>query len=118
MIDYQFDGLKWIDQSGVASKVLHGIAHGGEIDDAGDPGEVLQEDTAGGEGDFLVRLGFAVPVSERADFVFGDIAAVLGAEQVLEQNAERKWQVLCGDSGFVEGVEAIDFVFLAAKFQS
>ena len=42
MIDYEFDGLQRIDQRGVAAEVLHGVAHGGEIDDAGDAGEILE----------------------------------------------------------------------------
>jgi hypothetical protein len=70
--------------------LFHGVAHGGQIDYARDSGEILQEDAAGSEGDFLVWLGLAIPVGERADFFFGDVAAIFGAQQVLQQNAERK----------------------------
>ena len=88
-----------------------------EVDDAGDAGEILQQDAAGSEGDFFFGLRFAVPGGEGADFFFGDVASVFGAEQVLEQDAQREGQMLGGDSLLVERVEAVDFVFFAADFE-
>ncbi len=52
-----------------------------------------------------------------ANFFFGDVAAIFGAEEVLEQDAQRERQVFGGDSLFVEGVEAVDFVGFVADFQ-
>src|SRR3712207_8690546 len=43
-----------------------------------------------GELDLLVRLGVRVPVRQRADVVGGDVRAVLGAQQVLEEHLDRK----------------------------
>ena len=117
VIDDQFDWLQRIDQGGVAAQLLHGVAHGGEIDYAGDAGEILKEDAAGGEGDFFVGLGFAVPVRQGADFFFGHVAAVFGAQQVLQQDAQREGQMFGGDALLVERVEAVDFVFFVADFE-
>ena len=61
VVDYQFDRLQRIDQSRVAAQLLHGVAHGGQVDHAGDAGEILEQDAAGGEGDFLVGVGVLVP---------------------------------------------------------
>ncbi len=79
MVNDEFDGLQRIDQGRVTAELLHGVAHGGEIDNARNSGEILQQNAAGSEGDFLVGLGLAVPVGERANFFLGDVAAVFGA---------------------------------------
>ena len=47
----------------------------------------------------------------------GHVAAVFGAQQVLEQDAQREGQMLGGDALLVERVEPVDFVFLAADGQ-
>ena len=117
VVDHEFDGLKRIDQRGISAELLHGVAHGGEIDDAGNAGEVLEQDAARSEGDFFFRLGVLVPGGERGDFFFGDVASVFGAQQVLEQDAQRKGQVLGRDALLIERVEAVDFVFLGADFE-
>src|SRR5690606_8672335 len=39
-----------VDLVGVAAEALHGVAHGREIDDARDAGEVLEDDAPGEEG--------------------------------------------------------------------
>ena len=111
-------GCRGIDQGGVATELLHGVAHGGEIDDAGDAGEILQQDAAGGEGDFFFGLRVVVPGGERADFFFVDVAAVFGAQKIFEQDAQRVRQMPGGDALLVESVEAVDFVFLVADFKS
>jgi hypothetical protein len=83
VVDYQFDGLQRVDERGIAAESLHGVAHGGEVDYAGDSGEILQEDAAGSEGDFFLGLGLGIPSCEGAHFFFGDVAAVFGAEEIL-----------------------------------
>src|SRR5271166_648878 len=88
VVDYEFDGLQRIDEGGVAAELLHGVAHGGEIDDAGDAGEILEKDAAGGEGYFFVGLGILVPAGHRTDVVFLDVAAVFGAEEIFEEDAQ------------------------------
>ncbi len=41
VVDDEFDGLQRIDERGVSTELLHGVAHGREVDDAGDAGEIL-----------------------------------------------------------------------------
>ena len=110
-------GCSGIDERGVSAETFHGVAHGGEVDYAGNSGEILQENAAGGEGDFFFRLRIAVPGCEGANFFFGDVASVFGAEQIFQQNAQRKRQMLGGDALLVERVEAVDFVFFVADFE-
>src|SRR3982751_4431554 len=92
MIDDQFGGAERIDAGGVAAEMAHGVAHGGEIDDGGDSGEVLQEDAGRREGDFLCRLNFRVPLYQRGDVFWTDAQAVLGSQQVFEEDLEREGQ--------------------------
>jgi len=117
VIDYEFDGLEGIDERGIAAELLHGVAHGGEVDDAGDAGEILEQNTAGSEGDFLVGLGIPVPGRERPNVFFLYVAAVLSAEQVLKQDAQGEREMFRGNALLVERVEAVDFVFFVADFE-
>jgi hypothetical protein len=114
--------LEWIDQRWVAAELFHGVAHGGQVDYAGDTGEILQQDAAGAESDFGVGLRLAgrflgTPRGKCSDFFFLYVAAIFGAQQVLQENTEGKGQVLGGDACFVERVEAVDFVLFFANFE-
>ena len=92
MVDDQLGGLERVDLFGVAAEGAHGVAHGGEIDDGGDAGEVLHEDAGGHVGDLAGGLGLGVPGGEELDVVRGDGAAVFVAEEVFEQDAEGEGQ--------------------------
>ena len=69
-------------------ELLDGLAHGGEIDDARDAGEVLHQHARRGELDLHAGLGVRVPPAERADVVFGDVRAVLRAQEVLQKDLQ------------------------------
>ena len=85
----------------------------GEVDDAGDTGEVLHDDAGRRELDLRVGLGVRVPRPERADVVGGDVGAVLGAQEVLEEHLEAVGQGLLPlDSG-----EAVDLVGLTTDLE-
>jgi hypothetical protein len=84
--------------------LFHGVAHGGKIHDAGDASEILQQNAAGCEGDFFIRLRPAVPFGESLHIFLFDVAAVFGAEQIFEQNAEREGQVCGRNSLLIKGV--------------
>ena len=94
VVDDQLDGLQRVDLRRVAAHALHGVAHGGEVDDGRDAGEVLQQHAAGVKA--ISRLGsaFGVPVGEGLDVLGRDGDAVLGAQQVFEQDLERERQPL------------------------
>ena len=78
--------------SGSPPRALHGVAHGGEVDDGGDAGEVLHEDAGGHVGDLAGGFGLGVPVGEELDVVGGDGAAVFVAKEIFEQDAEGEGQ--------------------------
>ena len=42
MIDHQLGGKQRIDFLRIAAEFAHGVAHGGQIDDGGHAGEILQ----------------------------------------------------------------------------
>ena len=81
-------GRERVDPVGVAAELGDGLAHRGEVDDAGHAGEVLHDTAGRGELDLGVRLGGRVPAGQCLDLVAGDVRAVLGAQQVLEQHLQ------------------------------
>ena len=108
VVDDQLGGLEGVDPLGVAAEGAHGVAHGGQIDDGGDAGEVLHEDAGGHEGDLAGGFGLGVPVGEELDVVGGDGAAVFVAEEIFEEDAKGEGQareINCG-IGFDEGLQA------------
>ena len=118
MVDYQIDRNLRIDLLGVAAEIVHGVAHGGEIDHRRHAGEVLHQHARRPEGDLAVgRLGLQ-PFGHRLDVVLGDRATVFVAQQVLQQNLHGERQA----RGALEAVpfrrrQAVVSVGLAACFQ-
>ena len=91
----------------VAAQPLHGVAHGGQVDDRRHAGEVLEQHPAGPKGDLAVGLRLGVPVGQRLDVVGGDGHAVLVAEQVFQQDLERERQPRDVEPGVAQGVEPV-----------
>ena len=107
VVDDQLGGNQRVHTLRVASEGLDGIAHGAEIDDGRNAGEVLHEDAGGHVGDFAAGLGFCVPPGEEFDVGSRDVDAIFAAQQVLEQDleAERKTaqiETAGGESGKTE----------------
>jgi hypothetical protein len=115
VVDDQFGGRQWVDGLCLAAELDHGIAHGGQVDDCGHAGEVLQDDARRGEGDLGVGLSLGVPVEQRVDVLAGDVYAVLVAQQVLQQDAQRVGQAR--DALFAEALQRPDGVFLAIDLE-
>ena len=88
VVDDQLGRGQRVDLRRVAAEVVHRLAHGGEVDDARHAGEVLHDHARRRELDLVLGLGRRVPGGEGADVVGGDVGAVLGAQQVLEQHLE------------------------------
>ena len=65
MIDDEIDRHERIDLLRIAAERGHRVAHGGEIDDGGNAGEVLHQDAGRAKGD--LTLGLAL-----VDEPFGD----------------------------------------------
>ena len=88
MVDDEIDRDLRVDSRRVLAPRGHGVAHGGEIDDRGDAGEVLHQHPRRAPGDF-VR---AAPRRERLDIRDPHRGAVLVAQQVLEHDLQREGQ--------------------------
>ena len=73
----------------IAAEPDDAVAHRREIDDRRHAGEVLQQHARGHERDLLRRLRRDIPAGQRLDVVAIDEAAVLAAQQVLEQDLQR-----------------------------
>ena len=114
MIDDQLGGQQWIDLLGIAAHLHHGVAHGGQIDDGRNAGEILQQHPRRHEGDFRVNVRFQGPVRQRLDVLLANGDAILGAEQILQQNLERERQPGCLWMRLVHGIEAVEGILLPA----
>ncbi len=88
VIDDQFRRLQRIDFLRVATERLHGITHGGQIDNCGYTGEVLHQHARRAIGYFLTRLSLRIPVDDGFNILPGDGFVVFKAQQVFEQNLE------------------------------
>src|SRR5258708_27652493 len=55
VVDDQLGGEERIDARGIGAHPLDGFAPGGEVDDGGDPGEILEEHARRPEGGFFLR---------------------------------------------------------------
>ncbi len=117
VVDDEFGGEERVDALGVATHFFHRFAHGGEIDDRGNAGEILQQDARGHEGDFFLRA-VGRPRTESLD-VFGmDEAIVFKTEEVLEKHTQRKGKGReLGDSLLFEIFKAMNFEGLSADVE-
>ena len=68
MVDDEIDGRQRIDLLRIAAELRHGVAHGGEIDDGRNAGEVLHQHARRAEGDLAFGLAAIVePVGDVRD---------------------------------------------------
>jgi hypothetical protein len=111
VVDHQVRGEERIHLLRIAAQRAHGFAHGGEIDHRGHAGEVLQEHAGGHEGDFLLRRCFGVPARQRLNVFSLHKAAILLAQEILEEHEQRKGQFgNMPNSIFFQRVQAKNFV--------
>ena len=92
MIDDEIDRNQRIDLVGIAAEVAHGVAHRGQIHDSGHPGEILHQHPGRTERDLALGAALLQPGRDRLDVVLGDRAAVLVAQQILQQHLHREGQ--------------------------
>jgi hypothetical protein len=110
VVDHQLGGCERVDPGRVTAELGHGLAHRGQVDHAGDAGEVLHDHPRRGELDLLVRLRVGVPPGQRADVLLGDVGAVLGAQQVLQQHLQAERQARDVQPLALHLVEAEDLI--------
>ena len=113
VVDHQVGRRQRVDLLRLAAEVADRLTHGGQVDDARHPGEVLHHDAGGRVLDLNAGLRLGIPVRDGLDVVFGDVAAVLVAQQVLGEDFEAVGEFL----GVGDGVEAIDLVTVVADLE-
>ena len=118
VVNDEIGGQKRIDFFWIAAEIAHGFAHGCEVHDCGDAGEILQEDARGHEGDFVRRGYRGIPGCEGAHVGGLDEAAILEAKQVFEEDLQGKREARdVADAGAFERVEAKYLEFGIAGLQ-
>ncbi len=95
-----------------------GIAHGGEIDDGRDAGEILHQDAGRPEGNLAGALARRQPCRHRADVVGGDRAVILEPQQVLQQHLQREGKLRDAGEAVLLGLDqAVIVVGLATNLE-
>ena len=90
MVDDEVDRHQRIDLLRIAAERGHGVAHRGEVDHRRNAGEILHQHAGRAIGDLDAgRALVGQPAGDRLDAFLGDRAAVLVAQQVLEQHLHR-----------------------------
>ena len=94
MVDHEIDRHERVDLVGIAAQFRHRVAHGGQIDDSGNAGEILHQHTGWTEGDFLLGLALVIePFGNGDDIFLRDGAPVFETQQVLKQNLHGERQL-------------------------
>ena len=78
---------------GIAAEGGDAVAHRRQVDDRRHAGEVLQQHAGRREGDLALGVLGRIPAGEGGDVVLLDVGAVLHAEEVFEQDAQRVRQL-------------------------
>ena len=92
MVDDEIDRHQRVDFLRIAAEMLHRIAHRGEIDHRRHAGEILHQYPRRPERDFAVRGLGLQPLRDGLDVLLAHRAAVFVAQQVFQQDLERKRQ--------------------------
>jgi len=92
VITNEIDRNERIDLLGVTPQRLHGIAHGREIDHRRHAGKVLHQHARRAKRDLAFRGLGLEPLRNRLDIFLGDRAAILVAQQILQQHFHGKRQ--------------------------
>ena len=115
MVDDQLDRLERIDLPGIAAEPLHRVPHGRQVDDCRYPGEVLEQDAAGTEGDLAIRGRLGIPRRQPLDVLGRDRDPVLISQEVLEQDLQREGQSRNVETGTAQRVEPFVVVGLTIQ---
>ncbi len=92
MVDDEVNSGERVDLGGITAHADHRIAHGGEIDDRRNAGEILHQNPGRAIGDFLGALLLFQPFGNRSHILGIDGATVFIAEQVLKQHFQGERQ--------------------------
>ena len=92
MVYHQVHRRERIDLLRIAAHGGHGVAHGGEVNHGGHPGEILHQHPGRTIGDLATARPAFAPGSESFHILAGDRTAVLVAQEIFQQHLERTGQ--------------------------
>ena len=92
MIDDEIDGGERVDLARIVAHRLHRVAHGREIDHRRHAGEILHQHPRRPEGDLAIGALRLQPARHGLDILGADRAAILVAQEILEQHLEGERQ--------------------------
>jgi hypothetical protein len=113
VIDYQLCWRERVDLGRVATHICHCLTHRGQIDYTWHTREVLHDHSGRCELNLFAGLGVRIPARQCPNVIGGDIGAVFGAEQVLQQDLEAVRQRI----GSLHGVQPEDLVRVLAHLE-
>ena len=117
VIDDELDRLQRVDPARVTAEADNAVAHGGQVDHGRHAGEVLQQDARRREGDLFLILAGDIPPGEHANILRIDESRVLAAQQILEQDLQRKRQARQPWVCLLEGGQAVELERLSTDPQ-
>lgn len=94
MIYDKVDWAEWIDLRWVASKSLHSISHGSEVDDSWHSCEILQDNSSWFKWNINTILLKLNPIKDPFDIRRLDIVLIAVSYGGLEENTDRIWNGL------------------------
>ena len=86
MIHHQINWNLWLNNAGIAAEGVHRVPHRRQINQTGNPRQVLQQYARGLKWDFALFWGFGVPLGQTDHIIFGDLEAIAVAEQRFQQH--------------------------------
>ena len=116
VVDDQVDGVQRVDLFRIGAEAGHGVAHGGQVDDGRNAGEVLHQHAGRTEADLVLDRALVVePGGQRLQIVGADGGAIFVTQQVLEKHLHRDGQTRhVRKTGFLRGAKAVVDVGLIA----
>jgi hypothetical protein len=108
MVDHEVARDDGIDPGRITTHGGHRVAHGHQVDHAGDSGEVLQDHPGGHERDFAVASRLGGPCRELRDVGRRHRATAHMPEGIFEEHTNRERQSVEHDqTGSLEGLETV-----------
>ncbi len=114
VVDHEVGRHQRVDQVRVAAELGHRVAHRGEVDDAGDAGEVLHHHARGQERHLGRRAGVGAPAGQGPHVLLGHEAAAAVAQDALQQHLDRERRAA---QVVPDGVEPVDGVIAPSRLE-
>ena len=114
MVNDQLSRCQRVNFLRIPAQLLHGIAHGSQIDHRRYAGKILHDDPRRGKRNFRGCRILRIVFGQRKNVLSGNSLAVFVPEQIFQQNFQRIRQA--GQIGLLlEGIEPEDLIILTVN---